>query len=60
MCTGLCLDDIIVCPACKRDDEGYKLGESDSPFTGLDDGRFRCICGEIFRIEKTLHRTGKE
>ncbi len=55
MCTGLCLDDIIVCPSCKRDDEGYKLGESDSPFTDLGNEEFRCICGKIFRLEKHPH-----
>lgn len=55
MCTGLCLDDIIVCPSCKRDDEGYKLGESDSPFTDMGNGKFKCLCGKIFHFEKIVH-----
>lgn len=52
MCTGRCLDDIIVCPSCKRDDEGHKMGEADSPFMDLGGGDFRCICGEVFHIGK--------
>ncbi len=55
MCTGCYPDDILVCPACKRDDEAYKLGEADSPFKDLGDGRFQCICGQIFSSEKHGH-----
>jgi hypothetical protein len=48
MCTGCFPEDIIVCPRCKRDDEGYKLGESDSPFRAIGNGQLQCICGEVF------------
>ena len=51
MCTGSYPDDIIVCPSCKRDDEGYKLGESDSPFTDLGSGQMQCLCGMVFSVE---------
>ena len=40
----------MVCPACKRDDEAYRLGEADSPFTELGGEIFRCLCGETFSI----------
>jgi hypothetical protein len=53
MCTTCYPDDIAVCPSCKRDDEAYKLGESDSPFDYLGDGKFRCICGKVFSFVKT-------
>lgn len=53
MCTNCYPDDIIVCPSCKRDNEAYKLGESDSPFDNLGDGRCRCLCGKIFPLVKT-------
>jgi hypothetical protein len=55
MCTGCYPDDIMVCPSCKRDDEAYKLGESDSPFKDLGFGRFECICGRIFSLEEQSH-----
>ncbi len=48
MCTGCFPDDIIVCPACKRDDEGYKNGDSDSPFVDEGNGHLRCLCGHSF------------
>ena len=52
MCTGCFPDDIVICPRCKRDDEGYKLGESDSPFRAMGNGLFQCLCGEVFRIDQ--------
>ncbi len=55
MCTGCYPDDINVCPQCKRDDEGYKLGESPTPFEDLGDGRLRCLCGTIFSAEPAVH-----
>jgi hypothetical protein len=48
MCGNCYPDDIMVCPLCKRDDEAYKLGEADSPFSDLGGGNFRCLCGETF------------
>lgn len=48
MCTCHFPDDIIVCPHCKRDDEGFKIALSDSPFENLGDGRLRCACGYVF------------
>ncbi len=48
MCGGCFPDDIIVCPACKRDDEGYKAGDSDSPFVLEGSGQLRCLCGHLF------------
>ncbi len=48
MCGHCIPDGIMVCPSCKRDNEAYRLGEADSPFTGLGDGRFRCLCGHVF------------
>lgn len=56
MCTGCYPDDIIVCPSCKRDDEGFKLGESDSPFMELGDGKLQCLCGRIFPLEEQAVR----
>ncbi len=48
MCTGYFPDDIIVCLVCRRDDEGHKAGDSDSPFTDIGHGRLRCLCGHVF------------
>jgi hypothetical protein len=48
MCTGFYPDNINVCPGCKRDDEGYKMCVSESPFKDLGNGKYKCICGEIF------------
>ncbi|MDH4230930.1 MAG: hypothetical protein OEW04_02745 [Nitrospirota bacterium] len=48
MCGNCFPDDIMVCPSCKRDDEAYKLGEADSPFSDLGGGIFKCLCGENF------------
>lgn len=48
MCSGHFPDDITVCPSCKRDDEGYRTGLSDSPFERLGDGRLKCRCGCVF------------
>jgi hypothetical protein len=48
MCTGCFPDDIIVCPVCKRDDEGYKSGDSDSPFTDAGQRLLMCLCGHLF------------
>lgn len=59
MCTNCYPDDIIVCPACKRDDEGFRLGESDSPFEQLGNGEVKCICGEIFSPEEAFHELQK-
>lgn len=56
MCTNCYPDDINVCPSCKRDDEVFKLGESDSPFKDLGDGRVKCLCGEIFSLEEIAHK----
>lgn len=56
MCAGCCPDDIIVCPSCKRDDESYNLGESDSPFTDLESGMLRCLCGRIFAPAEQMNR----
>lgn len=50
MCTGCYPDDMMVCPSCKRDDEGFRLGESDSPFRNLGDDRFECLCGRVFAL----------
>jgi hypothetical protein len=50
MCGNCYPEDIMVCPACKRDDEAYRLGEADSPFTELGDDMFRCLCGETFSL----------
>lgn len=52
MCGNCYPDDIMVCPSCKRDDEAYKLGEADSPFTELGAGMFKCLCGEVFSHAK--------
>lgn len=48
MCSGNFPDDIIVCPRCKRDDEGYKSGLSESPFKVFGDDLVRCLCGCVF------------
>ncbi len=48
MCAGCFPEDIVVCPVCKRDDEGYKSGDSDSPFKNEGSGLLRCICGHLF------------
>ena len=59
MCTGCFPDDIIVCPLCKRDDEGYKAGDSASPFTDEGGGLLRCLCGHLFsRAEVEGHVAG--
>ncbi len=58
MCTGFCIDNIIVCPFCKRDDEAFKLGESDSPFKALDDKRMQCLCSRIFPVDE--NKTNRE
>jgi len=50
MCGNCYPEDIMVCPACKRDDEAYRLGEADSPFTELDGDMLRCLCGETFSL----------
>ena len=56
MCGNCIPDDILVCPFCKRDDEAYLLGEADSPFIALGDGKFHCYCGETFSAaEQSLH-----
>lgn len=50
MCGNCYPQDIIVCPACKRDDEAYRLGEADSPFAELEGDMLRCLCGETFPL----------
>jgi len=50
MCGNCYPEDIMVCPVCKRDDEAYRLGEADSPFTELDGDMLRCLCGETFSL----------
>jgi hypothetical protein len=61
MCTGCFLNDIIVCPSCKRDDEGFKLGESNSPFKHLENGLLECLCGAVFTPERSaLEATTEE
>lgn len=57
MCTGCYPEGINVCPKCKRDDEAYKLGESEPVFKDLENGQLQCICGEIFSKEKIGHST---
>ena len=52
MCGNCYPEDIMVCPACKRDDEAYRLGEADSPFTELGTDIFRCLCGETFSLAR--------
>jgi hypothetical protein len=42
----------MVCPACKRDNEAYRLGESESPFIEVGDGKFKCICGNVFAVKE--------
>lgn len=54
MCSCHFPEDIIVCPACKRDDEGYKTGLSDSPFRSLGAGLVKCRCGYIFKPEDSF------
>jgi len=48
MCGNCYPEDIMVCPACKRDDEADRLGEADSPFAEFGGEMFRCLCGETF------------
>jgi hypothetical protein len=52
MCGHCIPDGIMVCPACKRDNEAYRLGEGGSPFAALGDGTFLCICGKIFSAKE--------
>ncbi|SPQ01146.1 hypothetical protein NBG4_440018 [Candidatus Sulfobium mesophilum] len=58
MCGGCFPEDIIVCPVCKRDDEGYKTGDSDSPFVKEENGRLRCLCGHLFDPKDQGYVTG--
>jgi len=51
MCGNCFPEGIIVCPACKRDDEGFRLAESESPFRDLGGGKLQCLCGHIFAVE---------
>jgi hypothetical protein len=58
MCGNCYPEGIMVCPACKRDDEAFKLGEAESPFIHIGDGHYRCLCGEIFTEEgQGTHKT---
>jgi hypothetical protein len=59
MCTGYFPDDIIVCPVCRGDDEGYKAGDSDSPFTGIGHGRLRCLYGHVFNPANEESHVGR-
>ncbi len=54
MCTCSFPDNIIVCPSCKRDDEGYKLGMSESPFKDVGNGQLMCICGQFITLKERM------
>ena len=54
MCGNCYPEGIMVCPACKRDDETYRLGEADSPFIEVGNGMFKCVCGATFPLAEQL------
>jgi len=58
MCCNCYPEGIIVCPVCKRDDEAFRLGEAESPFTNIGNGHYRCLCGGTFHEEEqSTHET---